>query len=144
MKDALKYYSAAHETDPVDFTVMLKLGWTYNLLHDDAEAAQWFRLARQSPDARYRARPGRRTTTLSRRSRRFQTTVWTFPFFSSRWHDVFDYSQVKTQTSWALFRCTPICLHVLSANGEPVARTPCRHRTRSIFPRIRHSSSRWA
>ncbi len=97
MKDALKYYSAAHETDPVDFTVMLKLGWTYNLLHDDADAAQWFRLARQSPDTAVSSEAGEAYNNIESATRRFQTTVWTFPFFSSRWHDVFDYSQVKTQ-----------------------------------------------
>ena len=32
LKDALKYLTIAHENDPVDFDVMLKLGWTYNML----------------------------------------------------------------------------------------------------------------
>ena len=27
LKDALKYLTIAHENDPVDFSVMLKLGW---------------------------------------------------------------------------------------------------------------------
>ena len=35
MKDALKYLQIAHEGDPGDFEVMLKLGWTYNILHQD-------------------------------------------------------------------------------------------------------------
>src|SRR5579864_6617234 len=41
LKDALKYLTLAHEQDPVDFGVMLKLGWVYNLLHDDQEAVKW-------------------------------------------------------------------------------------------------------
>ncbi len=49
--DALKYLLIAHETDPVDFEVMLKLGWTYNQLHDDPTALHWFDLARRSPNA---------------------------------------------------------------------------------------------
>ena len=30
---------------------MLKLGWTYNMLHDDRDAVRWFDLARHSDDA---------------------------------------------------------------------------------------------
>src|SRR5260370_41139164 len=41
MKDALKYLTVAHESDPVDFAVMLKLGWVYNILHQDKQAIQW-------------------------------------------------------------------------------------------------------
>lgn len=50
LKDALKYLRIAHENDPIDFDVMLKLGWTHNNLHDDRQAIEWFRLARKSPD----------------------------------------------------------------------------------------------
>ena len=50
MKDALKYLQLAHEADPADFGVMLKMGWTYNILHQDQLAARWFDLARKSPD----------------------------------------------------------------------------------------------
>ena len=50
LKDALKYLTIAHEADPVDFAVMLKLGWTYNLMKQDQEALKWFNLARKSPD----------------------------------------------------------------------------------------------
>ncbi len=52
LKDALKYLSIAHENDPVDFDVMLKLGWTNNMLHEDRTAVHWFRLASKSPDPR--------------------------------------------------------------------------------------------
>ena len=50
MKDALKYLTIAHENDPIDFGVMLKLGGLYNILHDDREAIKWFDLASKSPD----------------------------------------------------------------------------------------------
>ena len=50
MKDALKYLEVAHESDPGDFDVMRKLGWTNNILHRDAMAWRWFDLARRSPD----------------------------------------------------------------------------------------------
>src|ERR1700722_2684963 len=50
LKDALKYLTIAQENDPVDFAVMLKLGWVYNILHDDQDSMKWFKLASQSPD----------------------------------------------------------------------------------------------
>ena len=50
LKDAVKYFRIAHENDPVDFDVMLKLGWAYNMLKDDEQAIEWFRLARRSSD----------------------------------------------------------------------------------------------
>ena len=50
MKDALKYLTMAHETDPDDYAVILKLGYTENMLHDDESAIVWFNLARNSPD----------------------------------------------------------------------------------------------
>jgi Tfp pilus assembly protein PilF len=97
MKDALKYYTIAHESDPVDFSVMLKLGWAYNILHDDPDAERWFNLARHSPDAEVARQAGDAWRNLEAANRRLQTTVWVFPFFSSRWHDVFSYGQAKTQ-----------------------------------------------
>ena len=58
LKDALKYLTIAHENDPVDFAVMLKLGWVYNILHDDSDAIKWFNLARKSPDRAVSAEAG--------------------------------------------------------------------------------------
>ena len=55
LKDAVKYLRIAHENDPVDFNVMLKLGWAYNMLKDDEQAIEWFRLARRSSDPKIRA-----------------------------------------------------------------------------------------
>ena len=50
IRDALKYLQLAQEDDPADFAVMLKLGWTYNMLHNDRQAIRWFDLARKSSD----------------------------------------------------------------------------------------------
>ena len=96
LKDALKYLNIAHESDPVDFAVMLKLGWTYNILKQDNEAIRWFNLARRSPDAAVAGEADRAFHNLQPAMIRFRTTAWFYPFFSSRWHDVFDYSQIKT------------------------------------------------
>ena len=97
MKDALKYLTVAHEHDPVDFGVMLKLGWLYNILHDDREAINWFDLASKSPDASVSAEAGASLSQPRAGVRAFRTTAWLFPFFSTRWHDAFGYGQVKTE-----------------------------------------------
>jgi Flp pilus assembly protein TadD len=96
LKDALKYLVIAHEADPVDFSVMLKLGWTYNVLRQDGEAVKWFNLARRSPDPAVAGEADRAYHNLAPALARFRTTAWTFPFYSSRWRDVFSYGQVKT------------------------------------------------
>jgi Flp pilus assembly protein TadD len=97
MKDALKYLTVAHEADPLDFKVMLKLGWAYNILHQDREALKWFNLARKSPDATTAAEARKAWGNLRPQYAPFRTTAWVFPFYSSRWKDVFSYAQVKTE-----------------------------------------------
>jgi tetratricopeptide (TPR) repeat protein len=97
LKDALKYLQIAHENDPLDFEVMLKLGWTYNLLNDDAQAIRWFDLAQSSPDPKTAAEAAKAYRNLQPAQERFRTTVWAFPMFSTRWHDAFAYAQIKTE-----------------------------------------------
>ena len=50
LKDAKRYFLAAREQNPVDAAIALKLGWTNNMLHDDAAALHWFDIARKSDD----------------------------------------------------------------------------------------------
>ena len=97
MKDALKYLTIAQENDPADFSVMLKLGWAYNILHDDRDAIEWFKLASQSPDTSVSDEAGKAYHNLTSQFALFRTTVWIYPFFSTRWHDAFGYGQVKTE-----------------------------------------------
>jgi hypothetical protein len=97
MKDALTYLQVAHESDPGDFEVMLKLGWTYNILHQDLLAFRWFDLARKSPDPQVAAEAGRAWRNLRSVSERFRITAWLYPVFSTRWHDFFSYAQIKTE-----------------------------------------------
>jgi Tfp pilus assembly protein PilF len=96
MKDALKYLQIAHEDDPGDFEVMLKLGWTYNILHEDLLAFRWFDLARKSPDPQVASQAARAWHNLHAATERFRTTAWLYPIFSTRWHDLFSYAQIKT------------------------------------------------
>ena len=105
LKDALKYLTIAHENDPVDFGVMLKLGWVYNILHDDREAVKWFNLASKSPDSTVSKEAAHAYQNLKPEFQRFRTTAWAFPFFSSRWRDAFGYGQIKTEMklgSWLI------------------------------------------
>jgi len=99
MKDALKYLEVAHESDPGDFDVMRKLAWTNNILHRDAVAFRWFDLARRSPDPTIAADAEKGFRNLRAAAQRFRTTAWLFPMFSTRWHDMFAYSQVKTEVN---------------------------------------------
>jgi len=97
LKDALKYLAIAHENDPVDFAVMLKLGWLYNTTHQDKEAIKWFKLAAKSPDPTVAKEADQAYHNLAGAFALFHTTFWAFPFYSSRWHDAFGYAQIKTE-----------------------------------------------
>lgn len=97
MKDALKYLQIAHEADPADFDAMLKLGWTYNVLHQDADAIRWFDLARRSPDSATAGQAESARRNLRSGLERFRSSGWLYPIFSTRWHDLFSYAQVKEE-----------------------------------------------
>lgn len=97
LRDALQYLQAAHASDPEDGWVMLKLGWTYNILHADTQAFRWFGLARSSGDPAISAEADRAYRNLRPTFAPFRTTAWVYPFFSTRWHDAFAYGQIKTE-----------------------------------------------
>ena len=97
LKDALRYLETAHEADPVDFSVMLKLGWTHNLLRQDQLAVRWFDLARRSPDPQIASEALRAYKNLRDSYARFRVTAWIFPLYSTRWSDFFSYGQVKAE-----------------------------------------------
>ena len=97
MKDALQYLQIAHESDPGDFEVMLKLGWTFNILHQDRQAFRWFDLARHSPDSQVASEATRGWRNLRAGNALIHTSAWFYPIYSSRWRDVFSYGQVRTE-----------------------------------------------
>jgi Tfp pilus assembly protein PilF len=97
VRDALKYLQLAQEDDPADFAVMLKLGWTYNLLHNDRQAIRWFDLARKSSDPKIAKEANTAYKNLLPAFETFRTTVWVYPLYSTRWHDFFSYAQIKTE-----------------------------------------------
>lgn len=105
LKDALRFLKLAHDADPIDFSLILKLGSVYNMLHDDSTAIRWFALARRGDDDAVNSKASKSLEALRPGVERFRTTFWAFPVFSTRWHDVFAYSQIKTEmklswTSW--------------------------------------------
>jgi hypothetical protein len=102
MKDALKYLEVAHEADPGDFDLMLKLAWTNNLLHRDPVAFRWFELARRSPDPKIAGDAERGFRNLRAATQRYRTSLWLFPVFSTRWHDLFSYGQWRTEVNTGL------------------------------------------
>ena len=97
LKDALRYYTEARETNPLDASLALQLGWTNNLLHDDVTALRWFDTARRSADPGVAAEAQHAWSNLRRDRARFRTTVWLYPLLSSRWSDLFGYGQSKTE-----------------------------------------------
>jgi tetratricopeptide (TPR) repeat protein len=97
LKDALKYLTVAQEADPLDFAVMLKLGWTYNNLHEDKNAVHWFGLASKSPDPAIATEATKAYNNLKPSFQRFRFTAWLYPFYSSRWKDAFGYAQMKEE-----------------------------------------------
>jgi Flp pilus assembly protein TadD len=100
LKDARRYFLAARQQNPVDAALALKLGWTYNMLHDDPAALQWFDVARKSDDAAVAAEAARAYNNLRQDLALLRTTVWFYPLYSSRWNDVFGYGQIKTELRW--------------------------------------------
>jgi len=97
MSDALRYLHIAHEDNPADYEVMLKLGWAYNNLKDDRTAERWFDQARRSPDSQIATEALHAYRNLRPSVERWRTTVWAFPMISTRWADTFAYAQVKTE-----------------------------------------------
>lgn len=97
LKDALRYLQIAHENDPADFEVMLKLGWVHNMQKDDRAAVPWFALARRSPDPKVAAEARTAYENLHPLLARVRTSAWMFPLYSSRWQGLFSYGQVKTE-----------------------------------------------
>jgi hypothetical protein len=93
----------AHEADPTDYDVDLKLGWTYNILHQDPNAFRWFSLARKSSDPKIQTEATGAWKNLRGSFERLRTSAWFYPIFSTRWHDFFAYAQIKTDVRTGTF-----------------------------------------
>ena len=97
MKDAVKYLEAAHEdgSAPTSTSSSNSAGPTTSCTR--TEAFRWFDLARKSPDPRSPPKPARpgRSCAPARALSHLRLGV---PLFSTRWHDVFSYGQVKIES----------------------------------------------
>ncbi|MBV8571532.1 MAG: tetratricopeptide repeat protein [Acidobacteriaceae bacterium] len=94
LADAIRYLQQAHEQNPDDPEVMLKLGWAYNESKDDSEAIEWFDRARHAADPAIAAEAAKAYRNL-KGDVQPAVTVWAFPMYSLRWHDLFSYAQIK-------------------------------------------------
>jgi len=107
LKDALREFQIAHEIDPDDSEAALKLGIIHNILHDDREAVRWFREAMNSSDAAVAVEARRGYNNLAPQFQRVQTSLWMLPMFSTRYHDLFQYAQLKTELRLGSFPVRP-------------------------------------
>jgi tetratricopeptide (TPR) repeat protein len=92
--DAVRYLTEAHQLDPDDMEVALKLGWALNQAGRNEEAITYFMLARKSKDPKIATEATKAYHTLNGDVLP-QTTTWSLPMYSTRWHDLFDYGQIK-------------------------------------------------
>jgi hypothetical protein len=97
LNDAARFFLAAREDNPQDQEANLKLGYTYNMLKQDSKAIGYFNDARKGPDSKLTAEASRAYRNIRPSLSRFQTTYWALPIFSSRWHEMFSYGQIKTE-----------------------------------------------
>lgn len=95
LNDALRYLTLAYQQNPKDAQVLYQLGVTYNMLHRDAEALQWFGLARRSGDPEIAPKAAESYAALRATKPGFHLSAWLIPIHSSRWDDVFLYGQVR-------------------------------------------------
>jgi hypothetical protein len=95
--DAQRQFAEAYSANPADYAAALKLGVVYNLMQQDREAIEWFRIATASDDPRISEQASRSYANLATQYRFARTTVWMYPFYSRRFSTVFGYAQVKTE-----------------------------------------------
>ena len=95
--DAQRQFAEAYAANPADYTAALKLGVVYNLMQQDREAIEWFRIATASDDPGIAEQASRSYANLAPQYRFARTTVWMYPFYSRRFGTVFGYAQAKTE-----------------------------------------------
>jgi hypothetical protein len=124
LADAVRYLKIAHESNPMDDDVVLKLGWAYNMLHDDKTAEHWFELARHSNNTAIASEANTAFENLRPSLQIFRTTAWVLPFYSSRWNDGFGYGQIKVELNQPKFRVTPYVSTRFISDTQPAGSGP--------------------
>jgi tetratricopeptide (TPR) repeat protein len=124
LRDALKYLTIANEEDPLDFQVILRLGFAHNMLRQDSEALKWFDLARRSPDPAIASEARRAYENLAPDASPVRTSFWTLPFYSSRWKQAFAYSQLKSEIRLGDFPLRPYLSMRLIGDSSGISGSP--------------------
>jgi hypothetical protein len=95
----------------------------------DREAIRWFRIASESGDPEIAGQGRQSYRNLEPQFRRVTTTMWSLPMFSSRFRDLFNYAQIKTE-----FRLDPLPLRpYLSLRFSGDVRRRAMDRTRELL-----------
>ncbi|MGJ5814284.1 tetratricopeptide repeat protein [Paludibaculum fermentans] len=97
LNDALTYLTQAYQQNPGDAEVLYQLGVTNNMLHRDAEALQWFGLARRSDSPAVASKAAQAYSALRASRPGLHFSAWFVPLYSSRWDDAFLYSQMTAE-----------------------------------------------
>ena len=97
LNEARRLFLRAYEANPHDHSVALKLGVVHNLMKRDREAMRWFRIASESPDLAVAELGLQSYRNLAPQFQRVTTTLWTYPLFSSRYRNLFQYAQLRTE-----------------------------------------------
>lgn len=98
LRDARDQFLKIYELNPADDQAAYKLGVVHNLMREDREAMRWFKTAMvQAQDPQIAGDSRKAYRNLSRQYQKVRTSVWMLPFYSSRFSDVFAYSQIKTE-----------------------------------------------
>lgn len=107
LQDARRELQRAYEINPEDSSIALKLGVVHNLMRQDREAVRWFRIASGSANPEVAAQARQSYRNLEPQFRRVTASVWSLPMFSSRFKDLFAYSQFKTEFNFDRLPFTP-------------------------------------
>lgn len=107
LNDAYRYFREAHDENPADGEVTLRLGQTANLLRLDREALKWFSLARRSPEPSIARSAEAAYEALAPSYQRVSFNAWSIPYYSSRWRGAFLYGQAKAEWKPARLPLTP-------------------------------------
>lgn len=141
LKDALRYYESAYESDPKNGHILLRLGLTQNLLGRDNLAFEWLKKARKSDDPLTAAEANRAWRNLRPQHAPYRLTLWALPMYSSRWQSAFAYGQAKVELNrkW-LFR-PYLSLRFATDGGSGKAPGPLSER--AVTPAIGAASRPW-
>jgi tetratricopeptide (TPR) repeat protein len=107
LNDAYRYFREAHDDNPADGEVALKLGITSNLLRRDREALKWFALARRSAEPSIARSAEAAYEALAPSYQKVSFSAWSIPYYSSRWGGAFLYGQAKAEWKAGRLPVTP-------------------------------------